>query len=170
MAAREQMQRVGVGVRMDMTWITDRMAVGGGIWTDEHMQEVVRAGITHIIDMQVEFDDTGLAEPYGVEVLWVPVDDDFKPKPPQIFQRASEFGLHALGQDGTKLYVHCAAGVHRGPMVALSLLRVMGWSLEDAVAVIEQRRPVVDFAEVYVHSVENFIRAYDADQLRTPTQ
>ena len=37
---------------MDMTWVTDRIAVGGGIWTDEKMVEVARAGITHIIDMQ----------------------------------------------------------------------------------------------------------------------
>ncbi len=155
---------------MDMTWITDRIAVGGGIWTDENMQRVVRAGVTHIIDMQVEFDDTEIAEPYGLAVLWLPVDDDFKPKPAEMFYRAAEFAHQALDQDGTKIYVHCAAGVHRGPMVALSLLCVLGWSLEDAVEIIEERRPVVDFAEVYVHSVERFLQAYTADQLRSPTQ
>ena len=64
---------------MDMTWVTDRIAVGGGIWNDDKMIEVVRAGITHIIDMQIEFDDTRLAEPYGVQVLWNPTDDDFRP-------------------------------------------------------------------------------------------
>ncbi len=155
---------------MDMTWITSRIAVGGGIWTDENMQQVARAGVTHIIDMQVEFDDSGLAEPYGIPVLWLPVDDDFKPKPPEIFQRAAEFALQALDQDGAKLYVHCAAGVHRGPMIALSVLCVLGWSLEDAIIAIEDRRPVVDFAEVYVHSVVNFLRAYETNQLRSQTQ
>ncbi len=64
---------------MDMTWVTDRIAVGGGIWNDDKMIEVVRAGVTHIIDMQVEFDDTRLAEPYGIRVLWNPTDDDFLP-------------------------------------------------------------------------------------------
>jgi hypothetical protein len=33
----------------------------------------------------------------------------------------------------------------------------MGWNLEDAMELIEGRRPVVDFAEVYVQSVENFL-------------
>ena len=66
---------------MDMTWVTDRIAVGGGIWYEHNMIEVARIGVTHIIDMQVEFDDTGLAEPYGVRVLWNPTDDDFRPKP-----------------------------------------------------------------------------------------
>ena len=55
---------------MDMTWITPRIAVGGGIWNAENMAEVARAGITHVIDMQIEFDDTELAAPYGIEVLW----------------------------------------------------------------------------------------------------
>ncbi len=81
---------------MDMTWITDRIAVGGGIWTADKMNEVARRGVTHIIDMQVEFDDTPLAEPHGIQVLWNPTDDDFKPKPPQVFQRGIDFALAAL--------------------------------------------------------------------------
>ena len=83
---------------MDMTWVTDRIAVGGGIWTDEKMVEVARAGITHIIDMQLEWDDTRLAEPYGVRVLWNPTDDDFRPKPPELFQRGVEFALTGAGR------------------------------------------------------------------------
>src|SRR5689334_25354208 len=84
---------------MDMTWITDRIAVGGGIWTDDKMQTVVREGVTHIIDMQIEFDDTEIAKPYGVVVLWNPVDDDFQPKPPSVFQRGVEFALDALNDN-----------------------------------------------------------------------
>src|ERR1019366_6702254 len=41
---------------MDMTWVTDRIALGGGIWTDDKMIEVVRAGVTHIVDMQIEWE------------------------------------------------------------------------------------------------------------------
>ncbi len=145
---------------MDITWITDRLAVGGGIWTDQNMQQVVRSGITHIIDMQVEFDDTDLAAPYGLDVLWLPVDDDFKPKPAEIFEQAADFVLRALDQPDAKLYVHCAAGVHRGPMMALAVLRVLGWTSREAMDVIERRRPVVDFAPVYVQSVESFMRSY----------
>lgn len=143
-----------------MTWVTDRIAVGGGIWTDDKMIEVVRAGVTHIIDMQIEFDDTPLAEPYGVQVLWNPVDDDFQPKKAEVFQRGVDFALAALDEDPeNKIFIHCAAGVHRAPMMTLAILRALGWSLEDAKAVIQSRRYVVDFADVYVRSVENFIRS-----------
>jgi len=140
-----------------MTWVTDRIAVGGGIWTAENMAEVARLGITHIIDMQIEFDDTRLAAPHGIEVLWNAIDDDFQPKPPEIFQRGVEFAMEALDQEGTKLYIHCAAGVHRAPMMTLAVLCSLGWTPEAAQNLIEKERPVVDFADVYVRSVERFL-------------
>jgi protein-tyrosine phosphatase len=144
-------------VGMDITWVTDRIAVGGGIWNAENMAAVARAGITHIIDMQIEFDDTPLARSCGIEVCWNPVDDDFEPKPREMFQRGVEFGLAALEGNEAKLFVHCAAGVHRAPMMTLALLGVMGWTVEDAMELIESRRPAADFAEVYVESVEAFL-------------
>lgn len=146
---------------MDISWITNRLALGGGIWTDAKMGEVARHGITHIIDMQLEFDDTELARPYGISVLWNPVDDDFEPKSPEVFQRGVDFALEAMEDPEARLYIHCAAGVHRAPMMALAVLRASGWSLSDAQELIEARRPVVDFAEVYVQSVEDFMRGYE---------
>ena len=142
---------------MDMTWVTDRIAVGGGIWNELKMMEVVDQGVTHIINMQIEFDDTSLATPYGVKVLWNPTDDDFEPKPAALFQRGVDFARRALDQNGAKLFIHCAAGVHRAPMMTLAILRSQGWRLDVAMDTIQSRRPVVDFAEVYVKSVEEFV-------------
>jgi protein-tyrosine phosphatase len=143
---------------MDLTWITDRIAVGGGIWTENKMRDVVNSGVTHIINMQIEFDDRPLAESYDVEVLWNPVDDDFQPKPANVLARGVEFALAALEENRSKVFIHCAAGVHRAPMMTLAILRSMGWNLDDAMRMIQQRRPVVDFADVYVRSVEDFMR------------
>src|SRR5208282_2229190 len=145
-------------VGMDITWVTDRIAVGGGIWSADNMAAVARAGITHIIDMQIEFDDTPLAEPFGIAVCWNPVDDDFEPKAPEVFALGVEFALEALQENEAKVFIHCAAGVHRAPMMALALLAVMGWKVEDAMDLIEARRPAADFAEVYVLSVEGFLK------------
>ena len=143
--------------RMDMTWVTGRIAVGGGIWTAENMAAVARAEVTHVIDMQIEFDDTKLAEPHGIEVLWNPIDDDFQPKPPEVFQRGVDFATEALDREESKLFIHCAAGVHRAPMMALAVLCSLGWTPDAARILIEKRRPVVDFADVYVRSVERFL-------------
>jgi protein-tyrosine phosphatase len=152
---------------MDMTWITDRIAVGGGIWNEENMQELIRKGVTHIIDMQIEFDDRPLAEPYGVHVLYNPTDDDFQIKPPELFQRGVDFALEALSDDEKKVYIHCAAGVHRAPMMTLAIMRVLGWSLADAKELIQKRRYVVDFADCYVESVERFMDIYERAQPET---
>jgi len=145
---------------MDLTWITDRIALGGGIWHAGNMAEVAAEGITHIINMQVEFDERSLAQPHNIRVLWNPVDDDFQPKPPEIFQRGVQFAQDTLIQDGTRLFVHCAAGVHRAPMMTLAILGAQGWQIEDAKVHIQQRRYIVDWAEVYVRSVERFLSTY----------
>jgi len=142
---------------MDMTWVTDRIAVGGGIWNAQNMAETARSGVTHIVDMQIEFDDTALADPYGIEVLWAPVDDDYQPKPPEIFQQGVDFALKALEKRDSKLYVHCAAGVHRGPMMALAILCSLNWRMGEAMQLIESKRPTVDFPDVYINSVKRFL-------------
>ena len=142
---------------IDITWVTERIGVGGGIWNAGNMEAVARAGITHIIDMQIEFDDTPLAREQGIAVCWNAIDDDFEPKPAEVFERGVEFALQALNEPGAKVLIHCAAGVHRAPMMTLALLCVLGWKIEDALKLIQSRRDVVDFADVYVKSVERYL-------------
>jgi len=47
-------------------------------------------------------------------------------------------------------------------MMALAVLRAMGFGPENAIDMIQSRRKVVDFADVYVQSVEEFMRSYEA--------
>jgi protein-tyrosine phosphatase len=155
---------------MDISWLTDRIAVGGGIWNAENMAVVAGAGITHIIDMQIEFDDTELAAKHGIAVLWNPTDDDFEAKPAALFRRGVEFGQEALASSDGKVFIHCAAGVHRAPMMALALLGTLGWDLEDAMELIEARRPAADFADVYVRSVEEFLNGDSEEDHRLGIQ
>jgi protein-tyrosine phosphatase len=149
---------------MDMTWVTDRIALGGGIWNDENMAELAGHGVTHVIDMQIEFDDRPMAKAYDITVLYNPTDDDFQPKPASLFQDGVDFALAALDDPEAKLYIHCAAGVHRAPMMTLAVLCALGWELEAAEKLILKRRYVVDFADVYVQSVRDFLKTYTASQ------
>jgi len=142
---------------MDMSWVTERIALGGGIWNAKNMAEVAQCGISHVIDMQIEFDDTPLGEAAGVQVLWNPTDDDFLPKPAELLERGVEFAQAALQDPSAKLYIHCAAGVHRAPMMTLAVMGAIGWDLEEAMVLIETRRPEVDFADVYVESVRRYL-------------
>jgi hypothetical protein len=45
-------------------------------------------------------------------------------------------------------------------MMTLAVLRALGFSRDDAIEMIQSRRNVVDFADVYVESVEDYIRRY----------
>jgi protein-tyrosine phosphatase len=144
---------------MDITWVTERVALGGGIWNARNMEELAQAGVSHVLNMQIEFDDRPLAEPFGIRVLWNPTDDDFLLKPPELLKRGVDFALEALERPEARLYVHCAAGVHRAPMMTLAVLCAMEWEIEAAMVLIETRRPVVDFADVYVESVRRFLEA-----------
>src|SRR5437868_5450184 len=153
---------------MDMTWITDRIAVGGGIETPENMEIVAKAGITHIIDMQIEFDDSQLAAPYKIKVLWNGIYNDFQPKPPELFERGVEFGLAALRKHRSKLLIHCTLGMHRAPVMALALLCAMGWPAQVAIDSIQKCRPVVYFAESYVKSVEEYLALRQAATAAEP--
>jgi predicted protein tyrosine phosphatase len=164
--ATEKVRGVRGKMGIDVTWVTERIGVGGGIWNAENMRAIAKHGITHIIDMQIEFDDTPLAEEHGIEVCWNPIDDDFEPKPAEVFERGVKFALAALEEKETKIFVHCAAGVHRAPMMTLALLAVMGWDTEDAMDLIEGLRPVADFAEVYVRSVEDFLQGRGRSRVR----
>src|SRR5438128_12550149 len=77
-----QLDRHGGNRSMDMTWVTGRIAVGGGIWTAENMATVARAGVSHILDMQIEFDDTALAAQHNILVQGIRTVYSFQPKPP----------------------------------------------------------------------------------------
>jgi len=90
--------------------------------------------------------------------LWNATDDDFQPKPPELFQRGVDFAFEALERADSKLFVHCAAGVHRAPMMLLAIMCNDGWEMDEAMHLISSRRPVVDFAQVYVESVTKFLQ------------
>jgi protein-tyrosine phosphatase len=143
---------------VDVSHLTDRLAVGDGIWTAERMQALARMGFTHVIDLQREFDDSDLGREAGIEVLWNPADDDFQPKPPQFFRRSTQFALRALDRAESRVYVHCAAGVHRGPITAAAVLCALGYAIDDALGLVRARRPVADFPAVYVDSLRQFVR------------
>jgi hypothetical protein len=43
-------------------------------------------------------------------------------------------------------------------MMTLAILCSLSWKMREAMQLIETRRPVVDFANVYVGSVEKFLQ------------
>ena len=85
---------------------------------------LIRAGITHIVNMRSEFDDAkhGLTIGNGCQDHYchLPTVDD-EPIAESHIVRGVEFIDNAVGRDG-KVYIHCSAGVGRAPSMAAAYL------------------------------------------------
>lgn len=156
--------------QLDYDWVTDRLAVGAGIWTRRNMELLAREGITHVVDMQAEFDDSLIAHGTGIQVLWNPCDDDFEEKPPHLLKRGVEFADAALRASNSRLFFHCSAGVHRGPMMLLACLAAGGMEMTPAMDLIRQARPQADFPDVYRRSVVRFLDTVKAEAEARPAK
>ncbi len=123
------------------------------------MGRIAELGFSHVIDVQAEFDDQPIAEPFGIQVLWNPTEDDFQPKPLGFFDRSVAFALAAFEDPAARLYVHCAAGMHRAPLTCAAILCALGYEFPTALELIRARRPGVDFPPVYLASLAHYVRA-----------
>jgi protein-tyrosine phosphatase len=151
---------------LDYQFVTDRLAVGGSIGTAENMLLLAESGITHVVNMQKEFDDSILCDDAEIEILWNGCEDDFLPKPATLFWEGVRFTLDALVDPNAKVLFHCAAGVHRSPIMLLAVLRVLGYERREAMDMITNARPQANFPPIYIMSVEDFLREYRASNPR----
>jgi protein-tyrosine phosphatase len=142
---------------LDYQFVTDRLALGSSVRTAEDMRELARSGITHVINMQSEFDNRRLSDGTGLRVLWNGCEDDYLPKPPAFFRTGVRFALEALDNPAAKILFHCAAGIHRSPLMLLAVLRVLGHDEEEGIWMIQQARPEADFPLLYLTSLDEFL-------------
>lgn len=124
------------------------MATGAAINSIEDVAELVSAGITDVIDCRDDFDDAPLFALSRMRYLWNGTSDDGQHKPAKWFDDSIDFALHCFGLERgfPKVYVHCAAGVNRGPSTAYAIMRAMGWTAEQAEFQIRAVRPQVGLA------------------------
>lgn len=142
---------------MDYNFVNERIAVGAAISSKADLDELVAAGITHILDMRAEFDDTTLNDP-AVTILWLPQQDDGTMRPPGHYRHGVEFAYMALSQAAHKVYCHCAAGVNRGPTMCYALLRAFGINQQAAIQLIRTARPQVGF-----YTIQNYLDSVEKD-------
>lgn len=147
---------------MDFQFVTDRLALGSSVRNSEQMREIAQAGITHVVNMQIEFDNRSLSDGTGIRILWNGCDDDCQPKPPDLLWAGVLFVLEAIENPESKVLFHCAAGIHRSPMMLLAVLRVLGHEEAEAIGMIARARPEADFPPIYLESVEEFVQEFQA--------
>jgi protein-tyrosine phosphatase len=145
---------------VSFNFVTERIAVGGGISSKADVDQIVVAGITHVIDMRAEFDDETLND-RRITILWLPQVDDGAMRPLGQYRKGIQFAFPALSLPNTKIFPHCAAGLNRGPTMCYALLRAFGFPQSEAIDRIRAVRPDVLFQLIpnYLNSVERDLRA-----------
>jgi hypothetical protein len=136
----------------DFDFVTSRLATGGAVRTEDMARLLLAAGITHVINAADDVDDDILVN-FGPNLkgLYNPTEDRFprKPKPVEWFEKSLSFALPVLAQPRTKLYVHCADGINRGPSTAYAILRALGLSSGVSESMIRTARPCVALHYMY---------------------
>ena len=142
---------------VSFNFVTERIAVGGGIASKADVDQIVAAGITHVIDMRAEFDDDTLKDS-RITILWLPQVDNGEMRPAGHYRKGIQFAFPALSRANTKIFPHCSAGLNRGPTMCYALLRAFGFPPSEAIARIRAARP-----DVLFHLVPNYLDSVERD-------
>lgn len=128
--------------RYDFDFITARIATGAAPVDRGFVRALLRAGITHVIDVTNAIDDRSLL-PANFPYIWDPTADDGMPKPAQWFSHPLFWAGTILPQNSTaKIYVHCTSGINRGPSMAYAIIRgIQRWSAPATMAAFRKYRP-----------------------------
>jgi protein-tyrosine phosphatase len=127
------------GVPINFSWVTPSLAVGGrfSIEAAEHLAQ--KFGITHIVDVRLEDkDDEAVLKEHGITLLHLPTTDSRA-----ISQAMLEDGVAWVNQalsDGGRVYIHCAYGIGRSVLLACCVLVTMGYTAQDALRMVKQKR------------------------------
>lgn len=128
--------------------LTERLLVGGDLdlldlaKARRQLAELLDAGLTHVVDCRIEWSDAEVWERVGVRYVHAPLDDVGQTVPPDWFERHVGAVLGFLEEPESSVLVHCHMGVNRGPSLAFAVLLALGWAPVDALARLQQVRPV----------------------------
>lgn len=129
--------------------ITNRIWVGGGITGEDEIAYLKGQGVTAILSVAAALDDTSIASAAGLDTLHIPWQDDGTAKEVHDFVGALAWLERldaqrvASGKSLSGLMVHCAQGHNRGPMMATFLLAALsGLPADEAYKLVKGMRPV----------------------------
>ncbi len=145
---------------MNYSSITDNLFVGTSPGRRDF--DILRdLGITMIINMRWSpgprptKNDTGLRY-----VQFHTFDNPFLPIPLRALIQGVQLALEEITNGGV-VYTHCQAGRHRSVAMAAAILIAQGRPIEEAMALIKERRPVADPQAFHIRRrIELFARQW----------
>lgn len=143
-------------VKMDVSEITRKLFVGTNQCCLAHYKlALLNKGVTHDVSLEGE----ELDHPYGADsYLWLPTPDHTAPSALHLSQGVNYIN-HVIAKHG-KVYVHCKNGHGRAPTLAAAWLTTQGKNPEEALALIQSKRPEVHLTAQQMTAVRRFSRQH----------
>ena len=125
---------------LNLSWVTEKLAVGGRI-SAEHLPLLARElGIRHVVDVRIECcDDAALLSTLGIGFLHLPTQDHFA-----IADEMLERGVAWIGAQLAReqaVYIHCEHGIGRSVLLTWCVLTALGDTPREALVRIKRARP-----------------------------
>ena len=126
----------------DISQITETLYISA--WPrGEHAGEIRALGVRLILSMHWRRPVKTVGHP-PVRLLWLPtVDSPLTPMPMFLLRRGVQAALPVIRQ-GESVLVHCKAGVHRSVAMACCVLIGAGYTAEEAMGLVKDRRAIAD--------------------------
>ncbi len=141
----------------DISQITDYLYISA-FPEEHHADEIIARHIRLILSMHWMRPGKELNRP-PLRVLWLPtIDSPITPMPIWILQKGVEAALPVI-EEGHAVLSHCKAGIHRSVAMAASILIAKGYTADEAMALIKEKRLVAD---PYVGYIQKRIRKFEA--------
>ncbi len=142
----------------DLDFITDSLAVGGALRSDDQIHALPGLGITAVVDMRSESrDNVPELERLGIKFLHLPTIDWHPPTQEDL--AAGTAWVREQMAAGGKVLVHCQHGIGRSVILAAAVLVDAGKSWQDALDLIRAKRwgasPHTDQVDALVHFATN---------------
>ncbi|MDI7259542.1 MAG: dual specificity protein phosphatase [Thermodesulfobacteriota bacterium] len=118
--------------------ITSRIYQGGWLLPRD-IPELVRLGVTHILNLDLPYEDPMPFIEANITLQNVYIRD-FCLMTPQLVRDAIEVIDKSLSSPGHKIYIHCIEGVNRSPTITWLYLIRTGLSPEEATVKVTPNR------------------------------
>ncbi len=109
----------------------------------KHVDEIVALGVRLVLSMHWMRPTKMLGKP-PVKLLWLPtIDNSLFPMPIKTLNKGVRAALPVI-ENGGAVLAHCKSGVHRSVAQAACVLIGMGYTADDAMQLIKEKRAVAD--------------------------
>lgn len=124
--------------RLNMSWITPQLAVGGRIHSGD-IHRLAASGVTRVVDTRSEHkDDEQAMMQEGIELLYLPTPDTYPLTIEQLEQGSS--WINRQIDDNQRVLIHCEHGVGRSVLLTVASLVARGMVAHDALALVQRKR------------------------------